>query len=110
MPLEVRRLPAWSRDISSSGQTWHTVVDSGGGHANDSETELWPVLWVSVHGFVLSDARTGGWGFGTYVARCITNHSIYDCDVFRSFFHLYNPYEPSESEKKLIVTNSLTQE
>ena len=38
------------------------------------------------------------------------NHSIYDCDVFRSFFHLYNPYEPSESEKKFILTDILTQE
>ena len=107
MPLEVRRWPAWSRDISSSGQTWHTVVDSGGGRANDSETELWPVLWVSVRGFLLSAARTGDWGLGTYVARCIINQCIYDCDVFRSFFHLYNPYEPSESEKKFIVTHSL---
>ena len=107
MPLEVCRWPVRSRYISSSGQTWHTVVDSGGGHANDSEIELWSVLWVSVHDFLLSAARTGGWGLGTYVARCIINQCIYDCDVFRSFFHLYNPYEPSESEKKLIVTDSL---
>ena len=109
MPLEVCRWPVRSRYIFSSGQTWHTVVDSGGGHANDSEIELWSVLWVSVHDFLLSAARTGGWGLGTYVARCIINQCIYDCDVFSSFFHLYNPYEPSESEKKLIVTDSLTQ-
>ena len=76
------------------------MVDSGGGRADDSETGKWPVLWVSVHDFLLSAARTGGWGLGTYVARCIINQCIYDCDVFSSFFHLYNPYEPSESEKK----------
>ena len=84
------------------------MVDSAGGRADDSETGKWPVLWVSVHDFLLSAARTGGWGLGTYVARCIINQCIYDCDVFRSFFHLYNPYEPSESEKKVIVTDSLT--
>ena len=107
MPLEVRWWSAWSRDISSSGQTWHTVVDSGGGRADDSETGKWPVLWVSVRGFVLSAARYGGWGQIPHVARCIVNQCIYDCDLFSSFFHLYNPYEPSESEKKLIVTNRL---
>ena len=85
------------------------MVDSAGGRADDSETGKWPVLWVSVHDFLLSAARTGGWGLGTYVARCIINQCIYDCDVFSSFFHLYNPYEPSESEKKLIVIDSLTQ-
>ena len=58
---------------------------------------------------MLSAARRGGWGFGTCVDRCMINHNIYDCDVFRSFFHLYNPYEPSESEKKLIVTDTLNQ-
>ena len=109
MLLEVCRWPVWSRCIFSSGQTWHTVEDSGGGHANDSEIELWSVLWVSVHDFLLSAARTGGWGLGTCVDRCMINHSIYDCDVFRSFFHLYNPYEPSEGEKKIIRTDILTQ-
>ena len=64
MPLEVCRWPVWTRDIFSSGQTWHTVVDSGGGRANDSETELWPVLWVSVRDFVLSAASGGPWGVG----------------------------------------------
>jgi hypothetical protein len=105
----VDRWPVWANDIYSSGQSWHTVVDSGGGRADDSKTRKWPVLWVSVHDFMLSDARGVGWGFGTCVARCIINHSIYDCDVFRSFFHLYNPYEPSESEKIFIVTDILTQ-
>ena len=69
MPLEVCRWPVWTRDICSSGQTWHTVVDSGGGRANDSEVELWSVLWVSVLDFLLSAARTGGWGLIGDLAR-----------------------------------------
>ena len=110
MPLEVRRWSVWSRDTLNSGQSWHTVVDSAGGRADDSETGKWPVLWVSVHDFLLSAARTGGWGLGTYVARCIINHNIYDCDGFSSFCHLYNPYEPSDSEKNIKRTKTLTQE
>ena len=53
--VDQRHQQQWS-DLAHSGG------DSGGGRANDSETELWPVLWVSVHGFVLSDARGEGGG------------------------------------------------
>ena len=105
----VDRWPVWVKVIFRSGQLWLQVVGSAGGRADVILDGLRALLTVSVRDFVLSAASGGGWGFGTYVARCITNHSIYDCDVFRSFFHLYNPYEPSESEKKLIVTDSLTQ-
>ena len=49
-----RHIQQWPELAHSGGE------DSAGGLANDSETELWPVLWVSVRGFVLSAARTGG--------------------------------------------------
>ena len=85
-------------------------MGSAGGSDDVILDGLRALLTVSVRDFVLSCREWGGRGVGTYVARCITNHSIYDCDVFRSFFHLYNPYEPSESEKNFIVTHSLSGE
>ena len=106
----VERWTGGVKIIFRGEQAWVQVVGSAGGSDDVILDGLRALLTVSVRDFVLSAASGGGWGFGTYVARCITNHSIYDCDVFRSFFHLYNPYEPSESEKKLIVTDMLTQE
>ena len=98
----VERWTGGVKIIFRGDQAWVQVVGSAGGRADVILDGLRALLTVSVRDFLLSCREDGGWGVGTYVARCITNHSIYDCDVFRSFFHLYNPYEPSESEKNFI--------
>ena len=83
-------------------------MGSAGGRADVILYGLRALLTVSLRDFLLLCREYGGWGVGTCVDRCMINHSTYDCDVFRSFFHLYNPYEPSESEKKLIVITPLS--
>ena len=100
--------PVWVKVIFRSGQLWLQVVGSAGGRAGTILDGLRALLTVSVRESLLSDAR-GGVGDRTCTLTDASLVTIYDCDVFSSFFHLYNPYEPSESEKKLIVTDSLTQ-
>ena len=88
--------PETSPAVVRHGTQWWTVVV-------DVPTTPKPscgLFFDSRFTILCSLPRGGGWGFGMCVDRCMINHNIYDCDVFRSFFHLYNPYEPSESEKK----------
>ena len=103
----VDRWPVWVKVIFRSGQLWLQVVGSAGGRAGTILDGLRALLTVSVRESLLSDVWGGLGDKDPYVDRFIISHNIYDCDVFSSFFHLYNPYEPSESEKKLIVTNRL---
>ena len=89
----VDRWPVWVKVIFTSGKLWLQVVGSAGGRADVILDGLRALTTVSLCDFLLLCREEGGWGVGTCVDRCMINHSIYDCDVFRSFFHLYNPYD-----------------
>ena len=76
------------------------MVDSAGGLANDSETELWPVLWVSVRDFVLSDARGGALGGRTRTLTDALLITVYMIGMFLARFSIYTTHMNHQRVKK----------